>query len=356
MTDQQDSSASKAVSSPFLDVLCCGGLSIIALIAFDIWYENGLKERIGELAIADLPLVLTLSILLNFPHFIASNFLLYSDRAQIQEHRWASIYVPSILVGLCVVAYVVPADLASPTTFNEHIFMALYAVSAVYLAWHYTGQSWGLTVAFAHLGGINLDEKERSCIRLGYRMMLAFHVSFWMRGLEDFIPSLSETFADLNAVMLILMLLTIPIGVAGFVSIKRRTGITPPLRSILPWAATYVWYGLIYRHPEAAVLVQLAHATQYLIFPMRVCGNRYAQRTRASTMRRLVQLVSLYGLFVTIGWVVFRMPHLFNGEFALLIASIVSIHHYFTDGVIWRMRNPKVQKALFWHLPPVAAS
>jgi hypothetical protein len=39
-----------------------------------------------------------------------------------------------------------------------------------------------------------------------------------------------------------------------------------------------------------------------------------------------------------------------------MIASIVNIHHYFTDGVIWKMRNPKVQKALFWHLSPRAAS
>jgi len=356
MTDQPDSSAPKAVSSPLLDVLCCGGLSIIALVAFDIWYENGLKEQIGGLAIPSLPLVVTLSILLNFPHFIASYLVLYSDRTQIREHRWASIYVPSILVGLLAVAYVVPTEATSTSTFNEYIYMAFYAVSTVYLAWHYTGQSWGLTVAFAHLGGIEINKKERSLIRLGYRMMLAFHVSFWMRGLEDFVPSHSGTLADLNKAMLILMLMTIPFGIAGFVSIKRRTGITPPLRSILPWAATYVWYGLIYRHPEAFMLVQLSHAAQYLIFPMRVCVNRYAERTRASTLRRSVRLVSLYGLLVMLGWVVFRVPYRFNGELALMIASIVNIHHYFTDGVIWKMRNPKVQKALFWHLSARAAS
>jgi hypothetical protein len=29
----------------------------------------------------------------------------------------------------------------------------------------------------------------------------------------------------------------------------------------------------------------------------------------------------------------------------------INIHHYFTDGVIWKLRNPEVRRELFAHVP-----
>jgi hypothetical protein len=46
------------------------------------------------------------------------------------------------------------------------------------------------------------------------------------------------------------------------------------------------------------------------------------------------------------------------------ISTFFNIHHYFTDGVVWKLRNPAVREDLFGHLvnpapvrvtPPVAA-
>jgi hypothetical protein len=40
------------------------------------------------------------------------------------------------------------------------------------------------------------------------------------------------------------------------------------------------------------------------------------------------------------------------------ILAFLNIHHYFTDGVVWKLRNPAVREDLFGHLPkpaPVAA-
>jgi len=30
----------------------------------------------------------------------------------------------------------------------------------------------------------------------------------------------------------------------------------------------------------------------------------------------------------------------------------INIHHYFTDGVIWKISNPEVRKELFAHVQP----
>ena len=31
---------------------------------------------------------------------------------------------------------------------------------------------------------------------------------------------------------------------------------------------------------------------------------------------------------------------------------IINIHHYFTDGVIWKISNPEVRRELFAHVVP----
>ena len=40
----------------------------------------------------------------------------------------------------------------------------------------------------------------------------------------------------------------------------------------------------------------------------------------------------------------------------VLLLYLINIHHYFTDGVIWKISNPEVRKELFAHVMPAAAS
>jgi hypothetical protein len=35
----------------------------------------------------------------------------------------------------------------------------------------------------------------------------------------------------------------------------------------------------------------------------------------------------------------------------ILLLMFINIHHYFTDGVIWHIRNPDVRQELFAHVP-----
>jgi hypothetical protein len=36
----------------------------------------------------------------------------------------------------------------------------------------------------------------------------------------------------------------------------------------------------------------------------------------------------------------------------VLILYFINIHHYFTDGVIWKISNPEVRRDLFAHVMP----
>jgi hypothetical protein len=35
---------------------------------------------------------------------------------------------------------------------------------------------------------------------------------------------------------------------------------------------------------------------------------------------------------------------------SILVLTFINIHHYFTDGVIWKISNPDVRKELFAHV------
>jgi hypothetical protein len=35
----------------------------------------------------------------------------------------------------------------------------------------------------------------------------------------------------------------------------------------------------------------------------------------------------------------------------ILILMFINIHHYFTDGVLWKISNPEVRRDLFAHVP-----
>jgi len=40
----------------------------------------------------------------------------------------------------------------------------------------------------------------------------------------------------------------------------------------------------------------------------------------------------------------------------ILVSYFISVHHFFTDGVIWKLRMPEVQEDLFSHARPIAAT
>jgi hypothetical protein len=159
----------------------------------------------------------------------------------------------------------------------------------------------------------------------------------------------------------VVAVLTIPIGIAGFVRVYRRTGRSLPLRSIAPWAAIYLWYTLVWVYPGVFLLLQIFHAVQYLAFPLRVEMNQYVDRQPEEKHRQIRHTVLYFLGLLAAGGVVFGVPQLavFFGDTSMsvsaVVAGFVNLHHYCIDGVIWKIRNPKVQQALFAHLKPASS-
>jgi hypothetical protein len=150
---------------------------------------------------------------------------------------------------------------------------------------------------------------------------------------------------------------------------RRRTGRLPPTRALVAWLAIFVWYAVMARDPRAIFWIQIAHALQYLAFPIRVEINRSAATPRQSAGRLAVHM-ALYGVaLLVVSYVVAQVvpatamsvvADVFGeqpGRVApMLILMFINIHHYFTDGVIWHISNPEVRRELFAHVHPSPAA
>jgi hypothetical protein len=337
-----------AIISPLIDALCVGGLSLLLLLPL-------LLSGRADLVIVGVGMQAWIAALVNMPHFMASYRLVYRNRETIDAHRWAAIYVPLILI-----AYIVFAVWQSRET--DLYVSILMTVQGGYLAWHYTGQAWGMMATYSYLDGRSFQPVERRLIRGGLYLLLAWHVAWFFRwGFGDtrFGPLLQSLYFILS----VLSAVALAAGLVGLAMMKARTGRFPPARALIAWGAIFVWYAAMARDPRAIFWVQIAHALQYLMFPVRVEINR--TRRSGSGPSRLVTHMAVY-LIVLLAvsvamavWIPARAMDVVAdwlgrrpGEVtALSLLAFLNVHHYFTDGVMWKLRNPAVREDLFGHLP-----
>jgi hypothetical protein len=356
-----------SILSPVVDLLLVGGLSLIVFVPL-------LLSGRTDLVLIGAGAQAWIGTAINMPHFMASYRLVYRDRETVLKHKWASIYIPLILVAYIALAvievqYFLPqgcteairAHVAAPEC-RSLLVTLLIAVASGYLAWHYTGQVWGMMASYAYLAGAKFEKSERLLIRTGLRILLAWHVCWFVytQLAEPFRPTVRPVYLVVSAGIGVAFAL----GAAGLVRMWRRTGALPPTRTLVAWFALFVWYAMMARDPKAIFWIQIAHALQYLAFPVRVEINRtLADRARGAS--RLVRHMALYGLgllFVSVvvttlvpGTAMSVIGNVFGeqpGNAApILLLMFINIHHYFTDGVIWKISNPDVRKDLFAHVP-----
>jgi hypothetical protein len=342
---------SAAILSPIIDILCVGGLSILVIGPL-------LLSGMDELTFVGIATLAWAQILINMSHFMASYRIVYRSKAMIFRHKWASLGVPLLLAAYLVVAFW-QAQHGPPLLVG-----LLILLSSCYLAWHYTGQVWGMMASYAYLDGIRFEPGERRLIRVSLRILLGWHVVWairiWIQQTSLPEPAwLTPLYVASTAATVVALLL----GGAGLLRVWRRTGRVPPDRALVAWIAIFFWYAALARWGLAGLfLVQLFHALQYLEFPARVELNGVMRRGGG----RVLLHMAAYGFgLLALSFVVTQFvpgPAMssvasFVGDkprsvVPVLLLAFINIHHYFTDGVAWKLSNPEVRKELFAHLIP----
>ena len=376
--------AKRAIWHPVIDFLLVGGASAVGGIALIIWFTYNpdwvtqFDRYAGGRQFFDISqhwLFWILALLINFPHVLASYRILYRSKAQVNKFRWSAIYVPCILLVLCtatLIALVAPTDTSqsvrfqfeavvnSKSGFASYVFSGLSVINVVYLGWHYNLQGWRMTEAFGDLHGIQFSSREQRMIKSGFLAMVFTHAVLFL----SWSPLIQVQFFKTLLPMLTLVLPLIGgfafvCGGLGFHSAYKRTRKRIPINSMTPWAVSFFWYYLVTQYHYVfgiAVVVQVAHALQYLSFSNRVERNMQLAKNHKA---KVVKLVGLMLVLICCGYLVFIVPgvvimvnnwslHLLFA-FNLLVIGI-NIHHYFMDGEIWKASNLDMQRTLFAHL------
>ena len=354
-----------AITTRNWDILLSGGLSILFLAplsAISSPFTEGVLTK-------DF---LLLSIFINYPHFLLSYRLLYRGPESVVKHPWATVHIPVILVALVLFATAV-----SP--WNSAPVLVLAFVGQFYLAWHYTGQAFGVLSTFAILDGHRFSPLERKLLFYNFRILLVWHVA-WLLEMEGDLPVwLMDAFSVFYQAASIAAALSCCLGMSAFGLLYKRTGRRPSLRMIVPWLALYIWYATLARYNGAIFWIQIFHALQYLSFPMRVEANRINEedkekktdhKDRRPVRRRLffyfctliiftVLIFSLGLQFASSGINAIVSPILAGTSMEHVIVGSIfvkgflaafNIHHYVIDGVAWKLRDASVRRELLNHI------
>src|SRR5665213_3843535 len=96
-TDSRARVRPAAILHPVLDFLFVGGLSVIVFVPL-------LLSGRSDLVVISAGAQAWVATAINMPHFMASYRMIYRSKTMILRHKWASIYVPAILLVSIVAA------------------------------------------------------------------------------------------------------------------------------------------------------------------------------------------------------------------------------------------------------------
>ena len=374
----------RVLTTRFLDFWLLGGASILVwmvMIGVQGFRASwAVDQHFKNLTVTTA----SLSLIVNYPHFLISYKLAYSrGQSFVLRNWWQLIAVPLLMTAVFVVAYfyfAVPVGslpvvssarnalstwganagvLAGPRL-GDVLFTAVFNVMIFTVGWHYTKQVFGCMMVYAHFDGYKMTKQQRDLTRWGL-------LSIWgMNFVYSNISGSESVFSNFKYHTLDLPDIAGPISLflvlAGFLLIiykvfyanYRDSGQVPSLNLLAPFVALYIWWLPQTRQYEFYfLLTPLFHSLQYLAFVYKM------EDTRLKTVpNREVQATMVIVGVVLAGWLFFEfLPNSVDNllgtynswqMFFFFTAAMlfINIHHYFIDDVLWRFRDPEVREYL----------
>ncbi len=327
---------------PAIDALVMGGASLL-LYGVCRALEGGAGAAALSSAWETVAIVVAA---LNGAHFAATSYRLYRSPDAMRQFPLTTALVPLVVLA------------GVGASFRWPLLIAPYFIK-LFLLWspyHYSGQTMGLSALYARRAGTALEPAERRTLEgFVFGTFLAsvaraevqvnrfdyFGIAYPSFGLPPWVAT-----ACLAAMALS--------GVAFLILIARRARSLPPIVFVAP-AAQFVWFVLGPRSSLFYPLVPLFHGAQYLF----VSWFLHLQERRAEGAPRSVASAAReslrWGGWSLAGYVVLflALPKLLSATtgVSFLFATAVftggvQLHHFFVDGVIWRLRTPHLAQAM----------
>ena len=334
----------------WVDTLIIGGLSIVVWVGLLAFYHPADTRAFFWFA-------LVLSLVVNFPHFSATVYRLYQSPDNIRQFPVTACGLPLIMFGA------VGASFWQPNVIAPY-FLMLFLLWSPY---HYSGQTIGLTMVYARRAGFSMGRRERMALS-------AFVFSAFVCGVIRFQHGGSTEFYGMSVPTLPLpdwmdaaaqaVMWTGAVVFAGFAIVwcigQRR--LVPPI-ILLPAVTHFVWFVPGASLRSFWVVIPFFHSLQYLLIALvmqlkvriDVPGGEHSWRRVGAEARRWGSRNILGGMLLFIGlpaaFVWLPLPLMTT---AGILAAAVNIHHFFVDGVIWKLRDAATSSALMMNITELA--
>ena len=239
----------------------------------------------------------------------------------------------------------------------------LFTAYVMWSPWHYTGQNFGVLMMFLRRAGVDVSADERRRLHLAFLASFIMLLAAFNTGasadplvLSLGLPPISARIVEAGAGLTFLAG-----GLAAFVPLARRA----PRRALLAPLTLYSTQALWFVLPVAmnwmasidtpqtrysSGMLAVMHSAQYLWITRYFAKRDAEQASRAggwSPWRYWATLVAGgAALFLPIPWLASYGWHVDFTASIFIVAAIVNLHHFMIDGVVWKLRNPRVGRVL----------
>lgn len=328
---------------PVADFLLIGGGSIL-LFGWLAWPER--REA--------TPLMFTwaywLSWVINWPHFSSTSYRLYRSPQTRAQYPVTAYVIPVLMIGAVVGSFAAPEQVAP-------YFVKMFAIWSPY---HFAAQSLGISLIYARRSGFFVTQPARYALsgflfgtfffttaaaEVGLDKRTYFGLSYPTLGLPVEVAVWAERGMYACGALFLLY--------AVYWCVKERR-LVPPI-VLLPALTQYVWFVPGARVESFQTFVPMFHSLQYLLIAWAMQVKEKMDENQIEPSRSYVGWESLrWGVINIAGGAAlfFLIPRAmeltgYPQHFAEpVVISAVQIHHFFVDGVIWKLKNPRVGSPL----------
>jgi len=330
--------------NPFVDYGMIGVFSIIAFLALRFLYT-------GERTNPVITLAAQLAWIVNWPHFSATSYRLYHSKDNIAQYPLTAGIVPIVVLAGVFGSFLSPTIIAP-------YFIKLVSIWSPY---HFSGQTLGISLIYARRSGFMVGKAERFWLSsFIYGTFIAQTVRFEI-GTQSFndsgidypsmgLPAWAGTAAQVWVYIA---------GAAFLFLIARwcwtnKKMIAPIV--LLPAFTQFIWFMPGSDWLSFVEFVPFFHSMQYMLIAWSMQLKEKMDLDQIAPSPRYVASESArwwVSNFVGGALLFWGIPHLVAKQYGMsvafstvIIVSGVQIHHFFIDGVIWKLKRKTVSSPL----------